>query len=126
MEGHTSFVSSVAFSPDGQSVLSEDYGSKKRVWDVTTGQCLYATESHQPLPEQYQSLFSSTSTTNNTTKMNLSSLTQEDATVGLEKCQQAQVHNNGTMAVAKDGSIVHLLTLKKQKENEETKNDETE
>ena len=58
--------------------------------------------------------------------MNLSSLTQEDATVGLEKCQQAQVYKNGTMAVATDGSIVHLLTLKKQKENEETKNDKTE
>ena len=51
--------------------------------------------------------------------MNLSSLTLEDATVGLEKCQQAQVYKNGMMAVAGDGSIVHLLTLKKQKENEE-------
>ena len=57
--------------------------------------------------------------------MNLSSLTQEDATVGLEKFQQAQVHNNGTMAFATAGSIVHLLTLKKQKENKETKSDKT-
>ena len=123
MKGHTRPVNSVAFSPDGQSVLSKDEYGKKRVWDVTTGECLHATESYQPLPEQYQTLFSSTSTTNNATKMNLSSLTLEDATVGLEKCQEAQVYKNGTMAVAKDGSIVHLLTLKKQKENEETKND---
>ena len=31
--------------------------------------------------------------------------------MGLEKCQEAQVYKNGTMAVATDGSIVHLLTL---------------
>merc|ERR1712166_1372254 len=112
MEGHTSAVRSVAFSPDGQSALSKDWDTKERVWDVTTGECLHAsTESNQPLPEQYQTLFSSTSTTNNTTEMNLSSLTLEDATVGLEKFQKVQVHKNGTMAVAKDGTIVHLLTL---------------
>merc|ERR1712166_489150 len=104
MAGHTTEVESEAFSPDGQSVLSKDYDDMKRVWYVTTGECLHAsTESNQPLPEQYQTLFSSTSTTNNATAMNLSSLTQEDATVGLEKFQKVQVHNNGTMAVAKDG-----------------------
>jgi WD40 repeat protein len=118
MEGHTGGVYSVAFSPDGQSVLSVEYGNKKRVWDVTTGQCLHATERNQPLPEQYQTLFSSTSTTSNATKMNLSSLTQEDATVGLEKCQQAQVYKNGTMAVATDGNSVHLLTLHVGKQRE--------
>ena len=84
----------------------------KRVWDVTTGQCLHAdTEEDQPLPEQYETLFSSTSTTKNTTEMNLSSLTLEDATVGLEKCQNAQVYKNGKVAVARDSSSVHLLNL---------------
>ena len=126
MEGHHYVVNSVSFSPDGKSVLSADYSKKRRVWDVTTGQCLHASTKRrpgrsEPLPEQYQTLFSSASSNNfsgryqKTTKyatvMNLSSLTLEDTTVGLEKFQKVQVHDNGMMAVAIDGSIVHLLTL---------------
>jgi hypothetical protein len=43
--------------------------------------------------------------------MNLSSLSLEDATVGLEKFEKVQVYKNGKVAYSTAGHIVHLLTL---------------
>jgi hypothetical protein len=114
LEGHTGLVTSVSFSPSGEHVLSEERYNKKRVWDVTTGQCLHATESKQPLPEQYQTIFFS-SNPMSTTEVNLSSLTLENATVGLDVGQKAaQVHSRGTVAFARDTideKKVHLFML---------------
>jgi WD40 repeat protein len=112
LEGHTDWVTSVSFSPDGQSILSKDYSDKKRVWDVTTGQCFHAdTESNQHFQTLIGALMSSTSTTKNTIEMNLSSLTQEHATVGFEKIEKVQVYKNGKVAYSTDYNVVHLLTL---------------
>ena len=71
----------------------------------------YDSGPEEPLPEQYETLFSSTSTTKNATEMNLSSLTLEDATVGLEKFEKVQVYKNGKVAYSTDNNVVHLLTL---------------
>jgi WD40 repeat protein len=47
IEGHTDPVNSVAFSPDGQLIVSGSYDSTVRVWDVTTGAERHAMHGHQ-------------------------------------------------------------------------------
>src|SRR5947209_5060841 len=37
LQGHTSFVSSVAYSPDGKTLASGSYDQTVRLWDVATG-----------------------------------------------------------------------------------------
>ncbi|TGO07686.1 hypothetical protein BTUL_0253g00020 [Botrytis tulipae] len=37
LEGHTSTVTSVAFSPDGKQIVSGSYDNTIRLWDTTTG-----------------------------------------------------------------------------------------
>ena len=40
LDGHSQWVSSVAFSPDGQRVVSGSYDKMVRLWDRTTGAAL--------------------------------------------------------------------------------------
>jgi WD40 repeat protein len=44
--GHTSIVSSVAFSPDGQRALSASWDGTLRLWDVATGETLRVLVGH--------------------------------------------------------------------------------
>jgi WD40 repeat protein len=44
--GHTSFVWSVAFSPDGTKVLTGSWDNTARLWDVSTGALVRAFEGH--------------------------------------------------------------------------------
>src|SRR5262249_23512341 len=44
--GHSDAISSVAFSPDGQRVLTGSYDTTARVWDATTGQQKAALKRH--------------------------------------------------------------------------------
>jgi WD40 repeat protein len=39
-QGHTGFVDSVAYSPDGSHVVSGSDDDTIRVWDLSTGQCV--------------------------------------------------------------------------------------
>ena len=46
LEGHSSSVSSVAFSPDGKQVVSGSHDKIVRLWDVATGTPLQTLEGH--------------------------------------------------------------------------------
>jgi WD40 repeat protein len=46
LEGHTSSVSSVAFSPDGKQVVSGSWDRTVQLWDVATGAPLQTLEGH--------------------------------------------------------------------------------
>ncbi|KAL2040552.1 hypothetical protein N7G274_006531 [Stereocaulon virgatum] len=44
LEGHSGWVSSVAFSPDGKQVVSGSYDRTVRLWDSVTGAALQTLE----------------------------------------------------------------------------------
>jgi WD40 repeat protein len=46
LEGHSSYVSSVAFSPDGKQAVSGSHDSTVRLWDAVTGAALQTLEGH--------------------------------------------------------------------------------
>ena len=46
LEGHSSLVGSVAFSPDSQRLASGSYDSTIRIWDTASGRCLQTLKGH--------------------------------------------------------------------------------
>ena len=46
LEGHSSYVSSVAYSPDGTKIISGSGDKTIKIWDANTGQCLQTLEGH--------------------------------------------------------------------------------
>ena len=46
LEGHSSYVNSVAFSPDGKQVVSGSDDKTVRLWDAATGAALQTLEGH--------------------------------------------------------------------------------
>ncbi len=46
LQGHTSWVWSVAFSPDSQYLASTSYDQTVKLWDVRTGKCLTTLQEH--------------------------------------------------------------------------------
>ncbi|MBW4640571.1 MAG: NACHT domain-containing protein [Gloeocapsa sp. UFS-A4-WI-NPMV-4B04] len=46
LQGHTSWVWSVAFSPDSQYLASTSYDQTVKLWDVRTGKCLITLQEH--------------------------------------------------------------------------------
>jgi WD40 repeat protein len=51
-EGHTSFVVSVAFTPDGKRAISGGYDKAVRLWDATTMEQVHVYEGHDGYVEQ--------------------------------------------------------------------------
>ncbi len=46
LEGHTGEVRAIAFSPDGQQILSGSYDRTLRLWDTDSGQLIHKLEGH--------------------------------------------------------------------------------
>jgi WD40 repeat protein len=46
LKGHSGFVNSVAFSPDGKQVVSGSGDKTVRLWDAATGAALQTLEGH--------------------------------------------------------------------------------
>ena len=46
LQGHSSIVHSVSFSPDGTKVASGSSDKTVKLWDVTSGECLQTLEGH--------------------------------------------------------------------------------
>ena len=48
VQGHTGYVASVAFSPDGARLASASKDETVRIWDVSTGQAIATLQVHMP------------------------------------------------------------------------------
>jgi WD40 repeat protein len=46
LEGHTSFVGSLAWSPDSRRALSGAFDNTVRLWDLESGRCLRVFDGH--------------------------------------------------------------------------------
>ncbi|MBO7224392.1 MAG: hypothetical protein J6V35_00595, partial [Bacteroidales bacterium] len=46
LEGHSSLVKSVAYSPDGTKIISGSADYTIKIWNANTGQCLKTLEGH--------------------------------------------------------------------------------
>ena len=46
LEGHSGYVYSVAYSPDGTKIISGSYDKTIKIWDANTGECLKTLEGH--------------------------------------------------------------------------------
>ncbi|MEE1226930.1 MAG: hypothetical protein UHM08_07510 [Bacteroidales bacterium] len=46
LEGHSDFVHSVAYSPDGTRIISGSRYGTIKIWEANTGECLNTLEGH--------------------------------------------------------------------------------
>jgi WD40 repeat protein len=106
LEGHTDEVTSVGFSNDNKYIVSKSddllSDNTQRVWNVSNGTCLYNGPDDQPLPKEYASLFTSST-------IDLSSLSSNGSTVGIETGTTATISPSGSAACSTENAVVHIF-----------------
>ena len=100
LEGHTDYVTSVSFSPDGARLVSGSYDKTVRVWDAVSGQCVRVVTGTSAIPADIPVATASAA------RRDLS-LVQASAPAGIDL--SAYVH--GSSAAAHANNLVHVLRL---------------
>ncbi|MEE0961644.1 MAG: hypothetical protein U0L54_03740, partial [Bacteroidales bacterium] len=49
LEGHSFYVTSVAYSPDGTKIISGSHDKTIKIWNANTGQCLQTLKGHSDI-----------------------------------------------------------------------------
>jgi hypothetical protein len=104
-EGHSSYVNSVLFSPDGASIVSVSSDKTVKVWSVESGDCLF---SGCHLDESWRAVFRNAADP-------LAECFDDARTIGMSgeqtqdpRCYLSQ-QREGCLLVVVDGSRIHFL-----------------
>jgi WD40 repeat protein len=114
LEGHTSYVTSVAYSPDGSKVVSGSRDKTVRIWDAVSGECVVGPlEGHTEAAR----LYIPPTIPTNTLSTTFSSTSDNSSHVQLSPPPPAGIDLNnaliygGTTACAREANLVHFLRL---------------
>jgi WD40 repeat protein len=104
LQGHTSWVNSVAISPDGTTLVSGSADRTIKLWDIRTGECLKTLQGHT---QRVQSVAISPDSATLISSSNDQTVKLWDISTGeCLKTLQGHTHTIGSVAISLDGTTV--------------------
>ena len=100
LEGHSSYVRSVSFSPDGKHVASGSDDKTVKVWSVESGECVFT---GSQLDDSWRAVFKDSSMPERFDDMHTIGLSGEGQNTN------PSVFIRNTHAVIVDGAALHVL-----------------